>query len=363
MAFKLKVVFLCLFLCSCSTKWGSFFSSSSKTEEEHQKLLTDFKVDEKVMEKFLEEPAKEEKKVEVTQKETATKKEVVKTSPKKVVTQKKETLVVVKKEEPKKESIEKSKTLPKNYPKDFIEINKVTEKYWDQFKWPASSDEEIYMDINYLGVTAGKIVIKVEDDKEIGGKPVYHVNARLKSAPFYKYVYELDDNVDSYILKERFLPLKFSLIQRESSQDIDDLQLFDHDETKVYWYWKRKTDEKEKKKQKNEFAPTLFQDPLSVVFFLRGLPLKIGDVYTIPIINKGKVEILTTKVEKTETIETELGKQEAIKVKAYTKYTGETLKSGDMVFWFSKDADHHFLKFKAKIKLGSISGDITKLVK
>src|SRR5690606_13387810 len=118
-----------------------------------------------------------------------------------------------------------------------------------------------------------------------------------------------------------------------------------------------------KKKQKNEFAPTLFQDPLSVVFFLRGLPLKMGDTYKIPIINKGKVEILTTRVEKTETIETELGKQEAIKVKAYTKYTGETLKSGDMVFWFSKDEDHHFLKFKAKIKLGSISGDITKLVK
>lgn len=358
MALKLLTLFLCLFLTSCSTKWGSFFSSSSKTEKEHAKLLNDFKVENEVMEKFLEEPAAVEKKEELPEAKKEEKKDPIKVVEKKSAPQvpKKEAII---KEVPKPQKM----SMPSDYPEEFKQINKVTAKFWDKFIWQGNVGEEIYMDINYLGVTAGKIVIKVEEDTEIGGKAVYHVNARLKSAPFYRYIYELDDNVDSYILKEKFLPLKFSLIQRESSQDIDDLQLFDHDLNRVYWFWKRKTDDKERKKQKKEYAPVLFQDPLSVVFFLRGLPLEVNDKYQIPIMNKGKIEMLTTEVEKTETIDTELGKQEAIRVKAYTKYTGETLKSGDMVFWFSKDEDHHFLKFQAKIKLGSISGDITELKK
>src|SRR5690606_21584223 len=108
------------------------------------------------------------------------------------------------------------------------------------------------------GVTAGKIVISLEKDAEVGGRPVHHINARLKSAPFYRYIYELDDSIDTYVLKDTKMPVKFSLIQRESSQDVDDLQLFDQENHKAYWYWKRKTKDGERKRQREEFIPQYF---------------------------------------------------------------------------------------------------------
>src|SRR5690606_19155906 len=99
-------------------------------------------------------------------------------------------------------------------------------------------------------------------------------------------------------------------------------------------------------------------DPFSVLFFYQGLPLKDGDIYEIPVINKGKVMILRSVVEGRETIDTEKGDKKAIRVHATTKYTGETLKSGDLYFWFSDDDRRTMLKAQAKIKIGSVTADI-----
>lgn len=337
------LVFFILY--SCSTNWGSFFSSSKKVQENNDKMMNEFEVSQDVKKKFEEVAIKKEEPVKVSKQEGPLK-EIKNTKSKKVQSQ----------------SLKPINPYPDNYPKEHQELHEITKKFWKDFSYAGAIGEETYMDINYLGVTAGKIVLKIENDTNIGGKDSFHFHARLKSAPFYRYIYELDDTIDSYVEKENFIPLKFSLIQRESSQDIDDLELFDHDKRRVYWFWKRIIKDKEKKNSRDDFSPMQFQDPLSVVFFIRGLPLVVGSKYEIPIVNKGRVEILTIEPEKIEEISTVLGKHQAIKVKAFTKYTGDTLKSGDMTFWFSQDKDKHFLKFKAKIKLGSISGDLTKLV-
>jgi hypothetical protein len=84
------------------------------------------------------------------------------------------------------------------------------------------------------------------------------------------------------------------------------------------------------------------------------------DVYEIPIINKGKMLLLTSIVEGREELDTEIGKKKAIRVHATTQYTGETLKSGDLYFWFSDDEKRVLLKAQAKIKIGSVTADIVK---
>ncbi len=214
------------------------------------------------------------------------------------------------------------------------------------------------MDINYMGISTGKIVLTTEEETTIGEQKVYHAKARVKTSDYYSYLYELDDNIDSFTSKETLTPVKFSLIQRESGQDIDDLQLFDLDKLKTYSFYKRVTDDRTKKKKEEKYTPIKYTDPLSIIWFLRGLPMDKGKSFDIPIMNRGKVIMLHAENDGPETIKTKIGKVKAYKMTATTAYTGETLKSGDMTFWFSADDRRIFLKFKAKIKIGSISGDI-----
>ena len=252
--------------------------------------------------------------------------------------------------------------LPKDYPDDLLKINAEAEKVWKSYKPNHFVGEKVFLDIHYLGMTVGKILATNRGKKLINGKEVWHFHSRFKSAPFYSKIYELDDTVDTYVTTDQFLSTRFSLIQRESKQDIDDLQLHDRDQMKTFWFYKQiKSDKSVKNKEKVGFIPYFSIDPFSVLFFFQGLPLKTGDVYNIPIINKGKILILKSEVEGREEIDTELGDDmKAIRVHATTRYTGETLKDGDLYFWFSDDKYHKLLKAQAKIKIGSVTGDIVE---
>lgn len=248
---------------------------------------------------------------------------------------------------------------PKDYPPELVEINQRAKKVWDNYQSNHHQNQQFVMDINYLGMTVGKIMITNKGKKNVNNKEVWHFHARFKSAPFYSRIYELDDTVDTFVTTDRFLSSRFSLIQRESKQNIDDLQLYDRDQYKTFWFYhQKKSDGKIKNKKVVKPIPYYSLDPFSVVFFYQGLPLKNGDSYEIPLINKGKVLVLRSEVEGRENIKTSLGFKNAIRVHATTKYSGSTLKSGEMYFWFSDDSQRLFLKAQAKIKIGSVTADI-----
>ncbi len=250
--------------------------------------------------------------------------------------------------------------LPEDYPELMTTINSRAEPVWKSYRPNHNVDEKIYLDIHYLGMTVGKIMVTNLGKTTINGKEVWHFHARFKSAPFYSSIYELDDTVDTYVSTDQFLSLKYSLIQRESKQDVDDLQLNDRDQMKTFWFYKqKKSDGTLRNKEKNAHIPYFSIDPFSVLFFYQGLPMKNGDIYEIPLINKSKILILKSVVEGRETIDTEIkSKVKAIRVHATTKYTGETLKDGDLYFWFTDDNKRTLIKAQAKIKIGSVTADI-----
>lgn len=254
------------------------------------------------------------------------------------------------------------KTLPSDYPAEMIATNEKAKKVWDVYRSNHHVDEKIFLDIHYLGMTVGKIMVTNKGKKMIDDKEVWHLHARFKSAPFYSNIYELDDTVDTYVSTDKFLSMKYTVIQRESKQNVDDIQLLDHDTLKVYWLYhsKRLSDGKIKNKKDEKYIPYYSIDPFSSLFLYQGLPLRDGDLYEIPVVNKGKVLIMRSRVLGRETIETESGVRKAIKLQATTQYTGDKLKSGDITFWFSDDEKRSLLKAQAKISLGSVTADIVK---
>ena len=368
---------------SCSTKWHEFFFNDQDRNVRNEKLMESFEVEEEVLEKFKVEKIKKtslvtsqktptpEKKIKSNQlnstdKTNSNKRKAIRPIPGKIqklskakVSQDKNHDKTHNKTHNNKVKKKKSTYVP-DYPDKLKELDLKTNKFWTKFSPKIFPGEKMFFEINYMGVSTGSIILSTNNTSVIDGKSTFSLNARAKTSSYYSYLYELDDNIDSYVEENHYRPVKFSLIQRESGQDIDDLQLYDNEKMKTYYFYKRVTKKKTKKKKGEKFLPSRFVDPLSVIWFLRGHPLNKNESYEIPIMNKGKVIILKTKMLGIEEIETELGKKEAIKILGTTKYSGETLKSGDMTFWFSNDDKRVFLRFKAKIKIGAISGDIAK---
>jgi Tfp pilus assembly protein PilP len=347
-----SLLVLLLIVSGCSTwKNKDFEKEMDKPSEEAQPKVETTTSEEKILEKFEVQP--------VTSAPAEQKPEAPKVTPPKTKTAPTKTTVKT----PAKPAViaPAVKSLPADYPPEMLAINEKAKKVWDLYKPNHYVDEKVYLDIHYLGMTVGKIMVLNKGKKMINNNEVWHLHARFKSAPFYSNIYELDDTVDTYVTTDKFLSSRYSLIQRESKQDIDDLQLHDRDQLKTFWFYHQKKstgDVKDKKEEK--FIPYFSIDPFSVLFLYQGLPLKDGDVYEIPLINKGKILILRSKIEGRENITTEKGTRSAIRIHATTQYTGETLKSGDLYFWFSNDNKRTLLKAQAKIKIGSVTADIVE---
>ncbi|MGK0367525.1 MAG: hypothetical protein ACI9QD_000662 [Thermoproteota archaeon] len=356
--------FVLIFLfSSCSWSNINFFSTESSTD----KVIEKFDFEDGVVDKFSTDDIKEEKsKKEIkppkkSLKNKAVKKKVIKKnvskkSPKKIT--KKKEIEIVNISEP-ISNLTKNAAYPDDYPESLIAINKKAKTLWTKVRTNFSIGERTLMDINYLGVVVGKIALEIKSKKKISGKEVFHFQAKLKSAPFYKYIYTLDDTVESYVDVEQFIPYKYSLVQRESKQSIDDIQLFDREAKKSYFRYKKIKRGKKSFKKADIFIPDYFQDALSTLYMIKSLPLEIGDKYDIPMVIRGKISSMKTEVFAIESISTNIGKIKAFRISAHTQYSGDLVKKGQMTYWISADERRIFLKFKAKIKLGAVEGSIT----
>lgn len=346
------IIFFLFFSAACSSIYPSFGIKDSKDAKSRpdKEIVKDFKFDKKVLQKFEEVPQiKEKHKAATTSKQMAKekKKEVAPILPEKISPAK-----VLKKLTKKK--------YPKDYPEEFVSFNEKILNSLPIVQPKIFPGEEISMAIEFMGLTMGHIVFATMESTKIGNKEVYHLAARLKTASFYNFIYEVDNKLNSYVEQEKFLPVKYSYIQNESKQDVDDLQLFDAETLKTYSFYHRVTDKKDKKKQRERFTPVFFQDPFSLLYYIRSLPLAEGEKYLVPVVNKGETLRMSIEVEKREEIGTEIGDKQAIKVIIVIDSDGDSFKKGNLEFWLSDDERRILLKLKGKTKMGSLKGAISK---
>ena len=87
---------------------------------------------------------------------------------------------------------------------------------WQLFsnKFLKESEKHIFS-ASYTGINAATLVIEVKPSVRYQSRDVFHFQARAQTADFYKWVYSLNDVVDSLVDKQHFVSLKYSLIQKE----------------------------------------------------------------------------------------------------------------------------------------------------
>ncbi|MBF0297768.1 MAG: DUF3108 domain-containing protein [Oligoflexia bacterium] len=260
------------------------------------------------------------------------------------------------------EKITLDNSYPEKYPDLFKEYDRNSVSVWRQFSPRVFIGEVIELAVKYFGITCGTVTLKTLPNVRIGNNDAVHLYARGKSAEFYESFYAIDDYVETFVDAKNFTPIKYTLIQRESKQSIDDLQLFDMDKLQTLYWFKREKKDEVSKEEKKEFIPKLLADSFAILYFMRGLPLKIGDSYDIPVVTRAEVWILRAKVAEEEEITIKGIKYKALKIAAETHFPGVLKKRGDIYFWYSNDSLRIPLKFMAKVKIGKVEGELLKYI-
>lgn len=217
--------------------------------------------------------------------------------------------------------------------------------------------ERYLFDVTYFGATAGSLELTIEPPKNVAGRQSYHFRGQARSASVFSLFYRLNDVAESFMDTEGLFSHKFSLKLDESKQQRELLELYDQRARKVH-YWS-KLDHVTKGKRLDQFeipVDAYAQDGLSAFFYVRTLPLVIGESYEFPLVTNGKQRNVRVTALRKEKIATKIGELDAIVVKPEVVLDGVLTSHGDSFLWISDDERRILLKIDAKIKVGKIIG-------
>lgn len=226
-------------------------------------------------------------------------------------------------------------------------------------RWPMApffqTGEKYKFDVTYFGATAGELLMELLPPKMVAERNSYHIRATARTASVFTLFYRMNDVAESFMDAKSLFSHKFTLKLDESMQQRDVLELYDQRNQTVH-YWSKLDHKKKGKRQDQSEIPTkpLTQDGLSAFFYLRTLPLNVGDVYEFPVVTNGKLRDVRVEVMRKETINTKIGQLPAIVVKPDVVLDGVLKSYGDSFVWISDDPRRIILKVDAKIKVGSV---------
>src|SRR4029453_97003 len=97
-------------------------------------------------------------------------------------------------------------------------------------------------------------------------------------------------------------------------------------------------------------------DDVSMIYFARSLPLKVGDTYTIPRYFKADANPVVLRVVRLETVKVPAGTYNTVVVRPTIKTSGLFGEGGQAELFFSDDERHVLVQLRSKVKVvGSLS--------
>ncbi len=208
--------------------------------------------------------------------------------------------------------------------------------------------ERLQYDLTWAGIKTGESVLEAKDN----GSHIQFIS-KAKSAKWVSIFYTVEDTVVSTLKKERIqnfvgIPQNYRIKLREGKYRRDKEIIFDH-AAKTAKYINHLNNE-----TTSHAINDSALDPLSCLYYVRQLPLKVGKSVFIEVFDSKKLYKAEVQVLNKETVETPLGTFKTILIKPIMKSEGIFYRKGDILIWLTDDEKRTPVLLKTKVQLGSV---------
>ncbi|HAK89117.1 MAG TPA: DUF3108 domain-containing protein [Nitrospiraceae bacterium] len=218
---------------------------------------------------------------------------------------------------------------------------------------PFSIPEKFTYDLTWAGIKTGEASLEIRDN----GSDIQFIS-KAASAGWVSVFYRVEDNVVSTLKKEgyanfAFTPKNYRLKIREGKHKRDREIVFDHTAKKAVYI-----NRLDNKKTESGISGSTF-DPLSSLYYLRGIRLEVGKPVFIDIFDSKKLYKMEVQVLKKEIVETPSGTFKTILIKPLMRSEGIFYRKGDILVWLTDDNKRIPVLLKTKVSLGSVKAALT----
>jgi hypothetical protein len=138
--------------------------------------------------------------------------------------------------------------------------------------------EKLYFKLRYGFIRAGTAVMEVKREQILDMRPVYHIQTTARSASGFNWIFNVDDEVNSYMDKWGLFSWKFEKKLREGGYKVDILVDYNpYNEVAHVDFTRYHDDMKVRKKESYDVSsPSFTFDILAAFYYIRNQELKVG---------------------------------------------------------------------------------------
>lgn len=213
------------------------------------------------------------------------------------------------------------------------------------------TSEKLIYDLTWTGVKAGEAALELQDSGEF-----IEIISRANSSKWVSVFYHVEDIIVSTLKKnneldKKFLglPYKYRVKLKEGKHRRDKEVIFDQSAKKITYINHLKQEE-----VKFDMKGFLL-DPLSSFYYIRRLPLEVGQSVYVDIFDNKKIYQIEVQILKKESIKTPLGTFRTILIKPIMKTEGIFDRKGDIHIWLTDDEKRIPVQLKTKVAVGHIN--------
>jgi len=226
--------------------------------------------------------------------------------------------------------------------------------------WPLTIGEKSSYNLRWGVIEGGVAKIEVKPPQILAGTPVLHYSGIVKSSKMMNMFYKIDNSIDTWVRLSDLAPIRQEIKQIESARYGRRVMVIDPEKNEVKFYEKlTKTKGGTKEDKRVDSTAIGAQDIFGALYFYRFVQTIEGD-YKFPVHDKGKNWFAELKFEDRETVRIPAGVFQARRYKVAPRLEGQLKPKGDVYVWVSDDDRNLLLKFNAKIRIGSITGELVE---
>ena len=211
-------------------------------------------------------------------------------------------------------------------------------------------------ELKWTVIPAGEATLEVMPIREVNGEDAYHYVLTAKTNQFLDSIYKVRDHIDGYTDLDITRSVFYSQRQREGKTKKNVVVKFD---------WDAQTAEyteliKQAKKHPIELMPGAF-DPLSIFYYARLLPLRIGEEMQRPVTDGKKCVMGKAVIVRRETIVVPAGEFDTFLMVPDLQHVGGVFKkskNAKIELWVSADNRRLPVKLRSKVVVGSFTGEL-----
>ncbi len=208
---------------------------------------------------------------------------------------------------------------------------------------PYGVGERLEYDVKFGKLRVGTGSMEVADVQDVRGRSAWHTIFQVRGGTFF---YRVNDQNESWIDRHTGNSLRFKQDLNEGRRDVE--RHFEIYPERAQFVERGEADS----------VQTSVKNPLddgSFLYFLRTIPLAVGETYTFERYFRPDRNPVTIRVLRKERIEVPAGEFDAIVVQPVIKTRGIFSENGHAEVWLSDDENRIMLQMKSGLSFGSLN--------